>query len=520
MSQGDQVREFEFVPPMSCCSSDDLIRSQADLSRRAMHEKFVSGGSGCEFYEVLGILILFFLSFSHQTVVRSLLRFLPYECKVLRWFLEATLLFLPSFVALALPDQFLNICMILISLTIMFATILTFAAHRRAKEARVIHDPPPECSGKLHHHSYFIPLSYTRAMTLIITLICILAVDFPILPRRLAKTETHGFSLMDIGVGLFVCIAAGLAAIKKEHRFRSELKSAVGMAALGLIRLASVVSMDYQAPIMEYGKHLNFFFCFAVTKIICAVYYAIFPAHLDVILGSVVYLCYQLALQSQPVDFYLHSLNRQGFLAANKEGLASIIGSSCLLLITTAVCRRFVYKVKNCKSEWFYFVFQMLLLSSSCMTTALLMHSDRIMVSRRLFNLSYALWVISLFLIFLVAATIMRFIDLVTSCGGYNLVTLQHLSPEVDTLDDIVQAINKGAIWIFLLGNVLTGAINKVFDGRISTLPDSVSLPIIVAYLATLISVALIFFPKPTAERKDAVDGETFPQPVEDKKQQ
>lgn len=59
-----------------------------------------------------------------------------------------------------------------------------------------------------------------------------------------------------------------------------------------------------------------------------------------------VFLCYQLALQSQPVDFYLHSLNREGFLAANKEGLASIIGSTCLFLITTAVCRRFVYKVK------------------------------------------------------------------------------------------------------------------------------------------------------------------------------
>lgn len=59
-----------------------------------------------------------------------------------------------------------------------------------------------------------------------------------------------------------------------------------------------------------------------------------------------VFICYQLALQSQPVDFYLHSLNREGFLAANKEGLVSIIGSTCLFLITTAVCRRFVYKVK------------------------------------------------------------------------------------------------------------------------------------------------------------------------------
>lgn len=63
------------------------------------------------------------------------------------------------------------------------------------------------------------------------------------------------------------------------------------MFVLGIIRLVFVVSMDYQAPIMEYGKHLNFFLCFAVTKIICALYYAIFPAHWDVIVGSAVSSC-------------------------------------------------------------------------------------------------------------------------------------------------------------------------------------------------------------------------------------
>ncbi|XP_022658597.1 phosphatidylinositol-glycan biosynthesis class W protein-like isoform X2 [Varroa jacobsoni] len=496
------------------------MSQQGGGSRREVHEQFVSGGAGCEFYEVLAVCGLVVLSATHQFIIRSLMRFLLYDCKILRWSLDLTLLCLPSFMAMALTDQFLNVCMVLISLIIMFATILTFSAHRRAKEARVIHDPLPECRGKLHHHAYFIPLSYTRAATLAVTLVCILAVDFPILPRRQAKTETYGFSLMDIGIGLFVCIAAGLSAIKKDHRFRSEFKSAAGMFVLGIIRLVFVVSMDYQAPIMEYGKHLNFFLCFAVTKIICALYYAIFPAHWDVVVGSAVYLCYQLALQCQPVDFYLHSVNRDGFLAANKEGLASIIGSSCLFLITTAVCRRFVYKVKNCKSEWFYFVFQMLLLSSSCMASSLLMHSDRVPVSRRLFNLSYSLWVLSLFLIFLVACTLLRFIDLVSSCGGYNLVTLQHLSPEVDTVDDILQSFNKGAVWVFLLGNVLTGAINKMFEGTISTLDATLSLPILSAYLATLTIFVLVFFPKPKITRKDAGDGLIAQTSSEDKKHQ
>jgi len=290
----------------------------------------------------------------------------------------------------------------------------------------------------------------------------------------------------------------------KNNRFRSELKSAFWMTLLGLLRLAMITWFDYQAPVMEYGKHLNFFLCFAATKVVCATFYALFSENWDFVVGSVVYLTYQLALQSQKFHFLLHSPDRDGVLMANKEGLASIIGSSGLFLLTSAVCQRFVYKVKNCKSEWFYFVFQMILLSASCMGTALLMHYDTVPVSRRLFNLPYGLWVLSIFLICLIMATLIRFIDLVSSCGGYNLVTLQHLTPEVDTVDDIVQAVNKGAIWIFLLGNLLTGAINKLLEGRISTMEANISVPILIVYGTTLLAFALCFFPKPKPEVESA----------------
>ena len=38
-----------------------------------------------------------------------------------------------------------------------------------------------------------------RSSMLLVTAICILAVDFPIFPRRFGKTENFGFGLMDIG---------------------------------------------------------------------------------------------------------------------------------------------------------------------------------------------------------------------------------------------------------------------------------------------------------------------------------
>ena len=39
-----------------------------------------------------------------------------------------------------------------------------------------------------------------RSSMLVVTAICILAVDFPIFPRRFGKTENFGFGLMDIGM--------------------------------------------------------------------------------------------------------------------------------------------------------------------------------------------------------------------------------------------------------------------------------------------------------------------------------
>lgn len=131
------------------------------------------------------------------------------------------------------------------------------------------------CPGRLP----FITLY--RTYVNLFTAIAILAVDFHIYPRRLAKAETYGSGLMDVGVGCFL-LAHGLTAPEARHpedfrsvpSLRSYLKTVrvtfravLPLFVLGLLRLMSVKSTNYQEHVTEYGVHWNFFFTIAVVRV-------------------------------------------------------------------------------------------------------------------------------------------------------------------------------------------------------------------------------------------------------------
>lgn len=116
------------------------------------------------------------------------------------------------------------------------------------------------------------PLTTYRAHMLLLTILGILAVDFPVFPRALAKTETFGVSLvsashltsllslinpkMDLGVGSFVFSQGVVSAIPllkdpsyltapMVPKILSVLRKSLPIIFLGLVRVLFVKGTEY-----------------------------------------------------------------------------------------------------------------------------------------------------------------------------------------------------------------------------------------------------------------------------------
>ncbi len=181
-----------------------------------------------------------------------------------------------------------------------------------------------------------------RAGMILTTAVCILAVDFPVYPRRLAKTESFGFGLMDVGVGSFV-FAAGMVCQEARRGTQhgkgaaaSLLKSArecVPLVALGVARFLSVKASNYHEHVTEYGVHWNFFFTLAATKLFSAVFLVLFPVGWCWALAVSVSICHELALSSRLAQWALDDARpRDSLLEANREGIVSIPGYVAIYL--------------------------------------------------------------------------------------------------------------------------------------------------------------------------------------------
>ena len=171
-----------------------------------------------------------------------------------------------------------------------------------------------------------------RACQAVFTGICILAVDFRAFPRRFCKTETYGYSLMDMGVGSFVVGNAMISRLVLGRRWRP--KRILPLVALGLGRLITVKASGYPEHVTEYGVHWNAFFTLAVVDLCDGLgcYLKLGPGGCLGAAGAL------MVVSRVGIDraYVLSDAPRDSLFAANREGLASAPGYAALFFAAAA----------------------------------------------------------------------------------------------------------------------------------------------------------------------------------------
>ncbi|GJJ16298.1 hypothetical protein Clacol_010595 [Clathrus columnatus] len=191
-----------------------------------------------------------------------------------------------------------------------------------------------EVKDRLETTTQVSALTTYRSHMLLMTFLAILAVDFPIFPRNLAKCETFG---MDIGVGSFVFsqgIISAKAFVKNPSYLASpilpKIQNATGrvfpIILLGIIRVILVKGSDYPEHVSEYGVHWNFFLSMAVLPIFEIILHPLIYRFHFAIIGLAVTLIHQLVLSKTSLQRWALDAPRDNIVSQNKEGIVSLPG--------------------------------------------------------------------------------------------------------------------------------------------------------------------------------------------------
>jgi phosphatidylinositol glycan class W len=323
-------------------------------------------------------------------------------------------------------------------------------------------------------------LTTYRGAMLVITCLAILAVDFRIFPRRFAKVENWGTSLMDVGVGSFVFSAGVVAArpILKEQlagkttplttRLYHSIRHSLPLLILGFIRLWSVKGLDYAEHVTEYGVHWNFFFTLGFLPPFMALFHSAFQyipsfAGLAILLG----VAYQTALEFTSLKAFVLTAPRTNLFDKNREGIFSFFGYLAIFLAGQSTGM---------------FVLPRSLLSSASATgtqqrkrllltlgawsgiwillftfTTSYSYGLNLSVSRRLANLPYFLWIAAFNCTQITAFCL---VETVFFSAVYNNKNDAEEKIYKESTSRVLEAYNRNGLAIFLVANLLTGLIN------------------------------------------------------------
>ena len=358
-------------------------------------------------------------------------------------------------------------------------------ANEELKQFKQPGSSPNVVSSKLPFVTYF------RAFVSIATCVCILAVDFHVFPRRLAKTEDFGSGLMDVGVGMYVlsnALVSREARYSQKHNYKHlnfralifQIISSWPIVLLGIIRLVSVKLLGYNEHISEYGMHWNFFLTLACVKNLAAVIAFLTKARYSLFVFAAVAFSYQFVLVSPFYDTTEMLLNneREGILMQNKEGLASCFGYLALYF-AGVYFGRYLFKPRTSLKDWQNVTGCLIFVCATLWFLVYKCETEVQPISRRLANLAYILWVLATSVYIIVAILCIHIISVwyisknrLPDCSmpdkwlvyppekSSSKIAYSPPSPSLC----IMCAISRNHLLYFLVCNLATGVVNGLVD--------------------------------------------------------
>ncbi|KAH7390808.1 GPI-anchored wall transfer protein 1 [Phaeosphaeria sp. MPI-PUGE-AT-0046c] len=475
---------------------------------KQMKEAWVSGHTGGSVADVNSVSLAMPLSILLWSVIQSRMRlFTPYTLPA--FFVD---LLLNCGVTLFATTIYSSTPWVLNSLLLLPAIIIFVlekpASHRR-DAARPHKKDDDAKEGKLDPLPVKPFITNYRGAMMVITCVAILAVDFRVFPRRFAKVENWGTSLMDMGVGSFV-FTAGVVSVRSalkegtgrrpalSQRLVTSVRHSIPLLVLGTVRLISVKGLDYAEHVSEYGIHWNFFFTLGFLPPFVALFQAAFdlvPSY--AVLSCVLAAVYEILLDWTSLGSYILIAPRTNLLSKNREGIFSFIGYLAIFLAGQSLGSIALPRQKPLpKNAPFSVLLRRTILGrlalASLIWTALFYFSTsyyglRLSVSRRIANLPYFLWVSS-------------FNSYqITICCAIETILFPHLYKATsaveekqrssDATSNVLYSFNRNGLAVFLVANLLTGLVNMTMP----TLHMGVlqSMGVLIAYTGAVAGVAV-----------------------------
>lgn len=301
-----------------------------------------------------------------------------------------------------------------------------------------------------------------RGSMMIATCIAILAVDFQNFPRRLAKTETFGVSVMDAGVGSVLFAQAMVSPLARKpkaataKRMGAALLSSSPLLLLGSVRLIGTRAADYHEHVTEYGVHWNFFFTLSVVSVLGNM--IPLSSATAALAALLIIVDYEVLLQTTELQAFILSAPRTDLLSANREGLLGCVGYSSIFFAGVVLGRTLFEKTRTGK-EWAAYCGVLGVMAAALWVLLAVMDANGYQVSRRLVNLSYVLWTLAyntlVLAMFLAVEIAVHFLQ---SARGESIG--QRLAEGGAGSDLLCEAFNRNLLAVFLAGNLMTGAVN------------------------------------------------------------